>query len=160
MTQQYILAPYVATPYEIVERMLDLANVGPEDRVMDLGCGDGRVVIASALARGARGVGIDIEPYWVEQARAAATAAGVDSRVHFEHADAMHFDLSGASVVFLYLVHWSTQRIADRLHRECAPGTRVVSHSFGFDAVATATSEIVADAEGCSRRLHLWVVGS
>lgn len=160
MTQHHILAPYVATPHEIVDRMLELADVGPDDRVIDLGCGDGRVVIASALARGARGIGIDIEPYWIEQARTAAAAAGVGERVRFEHADAMSFDLSGFSVVFLYLVHWSTQRMADRLCQDCAPGTRVVSHSFGFDTVSNTNSKIVADTEGCSRRLHLWVVGS
>lgn len=160
MTLQYILAPYVATPHEIVEKMLELANVGSGDRVLDLGCGDGRIVIASALLRGARGVGIDIERHWIEQARTKAAAAGVGDRVHFEQADAMSFDLSGASVVFLYLVHWSTQRIVDRLYRACSPGTRIVSHSFGFDTVPTATSVIVADAEGQPRRLHLWVVGS
>lgn len=150
------MAPYLATPPEIVERMLDLADVGEGDVVYDLGCGDGRVAIAAAR-RGARAVGVDIEEHWVGEARAAAAAAGVAEHVHFEQADAMHFPLAHATVVCLYLVDWSTGRMLQRLRAECAPGTRVVSHSFGFGA-AGGRSVAVLDAEGRARQLHLYVI--
>jgi SAM-dependent methyltransferase len=153
---RYILAPYLATPPEVVERMLDLADVGEGDVVYDLGCGDGRVAIAAAR-RGARAVGVDIEEHWVDEARRAAAAAGVAAQVRFEQADAMHYSLEHATVVCLYLVNWSTERVLQRLQAECAPGTRVVSHSFGFGA-AGGRSVSVVDAEGQARQLHLLVL--
>lgn len=153
----HILAPYVATPHEVVERMIRLAAVEPGDVVYDLGCGDGRVVIAAAQ-RGATGVGIDIEPYWVEQSRSSAAAAGVSHLTRFEHGDAVVMDLSPASVVFLYLVHWSTQLVAQKLFNGVRPGTRVVSHSFPIAALAPSAIETMTDAEGITRTIGLWIV--
>lgn len=154
---RYILAPYVATADDVVERMLDLAGVGSADVVFDLGCGDGRLAIAAAR-RGARAYGVDIEPWWVEQARLNAAAAGVADRVRFELRDAMDVDTSSASVVVLYLVHWSTQRMAAELQERCAPGTRIVSNSFPFEGCAGARTQTVIEATGQSRDLHLWVL--
>lgn len=154
---RYILAPYVATADDVVERMLDLAGVGSADVVFDLGCGDGRLAIAAAR-RGARAYGVDIEPWWVEQARLNAAAAGVADRVRFELRDAMDVDTSSASVVVLYLVHWSTQRMAAELLERCAPGTRIVSNSFPFEGCAGALTQSIIDATGQSRDLHLWVL--
>jgi SAM-dependent methyltransferase len=154
---RHILAPYMATPADVVERMVRLAEVGEGDVVYDLGCGDGRMAIAAGR-RGAHAVGVDIEPYWIEQARSNAAAAGVSARVSFEQRDALELDLAPATVVFMYLVQWSTQRVAAQILGQCAVGTRVVSHSFGFDTVA-ARSETFEDASGQPRTLHLWVAG-
>lgn len=154
---RYILAPYLATANDVVERMLDLACVGPSDVVFDLGCGDGRLAIAAAR-RGAQAYGVDIEPWWVEQSRLNAQAADVVERTRFEQRDAMDVDVSPASVVVLYLVHWSTQLLAGELLARCAPGTRVVSNSFPFEAAAGAQTQRMIDASGQSRELHLWVV--
>lgn len=154
---RYILAPYVATADDVVERMLDLAGVEPADVVFDLGCGDGRLAIAAAR-RGARAYGVDIEAWWVEQARLNAEAAGVADRAHFELRDAMDVDTSSASVVVLYLVHWSTQRMAAELLEHCAPGTRIVSNGFPFEGCAGTRTQSIIDATGQSRDLHLWVL--
>ena len=157
---RYILAPYVATPHDIAAHMVELADVQASDCVYDLGCGDGRLLIAAAQLRGARGLGVDIEPYWIEQAQANALQAGVSDQAQFEQRDALELDLTPASVVFLYLVHWSTQRIMQQLLAQCAPGTRVVSHSFEFEALAGSRTRTVVDSEGNSHRLHLHVIGA
>lgn len=154
---RYILAPYVATADDVVEHMLDLAGVGPDDVVFDLGCGDGRLAIAAAR-RGALAYGVDIEPWWVEHSRLNAEAAGVSDRARFEQRDAMDVDVSTASVVVLYLVHWSTQRMAAELLERCAPGTRIVSNSFPFEGCPGARTQTIIDATGQSRDLHLWVL--
>ncbi len=93
------LAPYRATPPDVVERMLTLAKVGPGDVVYDLGCGDGRIVITAAQKFGARGVGIDIDAKLIEKAEASARAAGVEERVQFRVQDALTADVSDATVV-------------------------------------------------------------
>jgi 2-polyprenyl-3-methyl-5-hydroxy-6-metoxy-1,4-benzoquinol methylase len=159
MTPRYILANYVPTPPEVVEHMIRLADVQSGDMVYDIGCGDGRIAIAAA-ARGARCLGVDVEAYWVEQSRQNALAAGVSHLAQFEHCDATELDLRPANVVFLYLVHWSTQRLADAIGQQCAPGTRVVSHSFPFAKVPAVKTESLVDAEGQTRHVHLWVTGS
>src|SRR6188472_3448338 len=99
---QTSLAPFVATPTDVVDRMLRLAAVTRRDTVYDLGSGDGRIVIAAAKTFGARGVGIEIDPVLVAQATANAQAAGVADRVSFRREDAMAADVSGATVVTLY----------------------------------------------------------
>lgn len=152
----HILAPYMATPFDVVARMLRLARVGAGDMVFDLGCGDGRMLIAAAAA-GARGLGVDIEPYWVEQSRQNAAAAGVSEAVRFEQADALSLDLRPATVVVLYLVHWSVQRVLTRVQEQCAAGTRVVSHSFPIELAGTITERFI-DTEGQRREIHLWTV--
>lgn len=160
-TPLYILAPYVPTPSEVVSRMLQLANVGPEDVVFDLGCGDGRIVIAAALDCGAHGVGVDIEQYWIEQSRANAALAGVSHLTRFERQDAFSVDLASATVIFLYLVQWSTQRMFDHILPKVADGTRIVSHSFAIDAAATTPepAESFVDSSGQKRSLYLYVTG-
>lgn len=155
---RYILAPYLATPPEVVARMVELADVRATDCVYDLGCGDGRLLIEAARARGAAGLGVDIEPYWIEQSRLNASQAGVSDLARFELQDALEVDFAPATVVFLYLVQWSTQRVLERLLRYCAPGTRIVSHSFGFDTVLESITEVFVDQAGNPRSLHLCVI--
>lgn len=154
---RYILAPYLPTAPDVVERMLDLAGVAPGDIVLDLGCGDGRLAIAASL-RGAEALGVDIEAHWVECARRNAEAAGVALRARFVQQDALAVDPSAASVVLLYLVEWSAQRVAQSLLQRCRPGTRVVSNSFGLAQSGQARCDRFEDASGQSRCLHLWVV--
>jgi len=158
MIPRYVLAPNVPTPPEVVEHMLAMAEVKSTDTVYDIGCGDGRIAIAAAK-RGATCLGVDIETYWIELSQKNALAAGVSDLIQFKECDATELDFRPASVVFMYLVEWSTQMIAKSLISQCAPGTRVVSHSFAFTKVPTTRTESVVDAEGQNRRVHLWVLG-
>lgn len=155
---RYVLAPFVPTPPEVVERMLDLAGVTSSDVVYDLGCGDGRVVIAAAK-RGARAVGVDIETHWVEEARKAAAFAGVADRASFELQDALTMDLSPATVVMMYLVEWSTRMFDDKLAAELRPGARIVSHTFGMGDRPAEKTEQWVDSTGTVRTLRLWIAG-
>src|SRR5215212_799938 len=125
-----ILAPYVATPPEVVARMLVLAEVGRADVVYDLGCGDGRICVAAAKECGARAVGIDIEPYWIDRARENAAAAGVSGLATFYVGDACDWELGDATVITLYLTGCSTQTLARGALAAARAGTRVVSHTY------------------------------
>ena len=125
-----IEAPYVPTPQVVVDRMLEMAEVGPDDVVYDLGSGDGRLVITAAQKLGARGVGIEIEPELVEQANANAEAAGVADRVEFRQQDIFQADFSDATVVTLYLLPEVNLQLRPLLFEQLQPGTRVISHSF------------------------------
>lgn len=122
--------PYVQTPYVVVEEMLQLARVGPADMVYDLGCGDGRIVIAAAEKFGARGVGIDIDPRRISEANEAARRAGVAGRVRFAVQDLFQTDFSEASVVMLYLYPELNARLRPKFLAELKPGSRIVSHQF------------------------------
>jgi ubiquinone/menaquinone biosynthesis C-methylase UbiE len=154
---RYILAPYVATPPDVVDRMLDLAKVTSNDQVYDLGCGDGRIVIAAAKSCGARGLGVDIEPYWIDVSQANAGQAEVDHLVAFKVQDALTLDLSPATVVMLYLVEWSTRKVQPLITSMVKPGTRVVSLSFSMDNWVPAKVEKFVDAHGDVRVLYLWI---
>lgn len=123
---------FVPTPPAVVDAMLKLARVGKDDVVYDLGCGDGRIVIAAAKQFGARGVGIDIDPLRIKESNVNAVAAGVTDRVKFMQADlfADSTNLSEATVVTLYLLPSLNAKLLPKLRRELKPGTRIVSHSF------------------------------
>ncbi len=118
---------YEPSPPEVVRTMLDIASVHAGDVVYDLGCGDGRVVIEAAK-RGARGVGVDIDPERVREARANARAAGVEERVEIREGDLFETDVSAASVVMLFLQPDLNLKLRPRLLTQLAPGARVVSH--------------------------------
>ena len=121
--------PYVPTPEAVVDGMMTLARVKRDDVLYDLGCGDGRVVIAAAR-RGARGVGIDLNPDRIAEARTNADKAGVAGRTRFLVGDLFEADVSPASVVTLYLLPEVNQRLRPRLWKQLKVGTRVVSHDF------------------------------
>ena len=123
---------FVPTPPAVVDGMLMLARVTSADVLYDLGCGDGRIVIAAAQRHGARCVGIDIDPVRITQARAAVTKAGLDHLVTIVHADlfADTTDIRDATVVTLYLLPSLNVKLLPKLHRDLRPGTRVVSHDF------------------------------
>jgi len=125
------VAPYADTPSPIVHEMLKLAHVGPGDYVIDLGSGDGRLVIAAVKDFGARAaLGVEINEKLIAYARASAVEAGVADRATFESGDLFATDLSAATVVTLYLFPAAMARVRDKLQAELAPGTRVVSHDF------------------------------
>ncbi|MGD2246393.1 MAG: methyltransferase domain-containing protein [Candidatus Aminicenantes bacterium] len=124
------LAPFLVTPEIVVERMLQLAEVNENDVVYDIGCGDGRIVILAAKKFGARGVGIDIIPKRIEESRKNARIAGVEHLVEFRLEDATESDISGATVVTMYLVPDSNELMRPKLEKQLKPGTRVVSHGY------------------------------
>ena len=155
---QTSLAPFVATPADVVDRMLRLASVGPRDVVFDLGSGDGRIVIAAAKTFGARGVGIDIDPALVDRARANAAAAGVADRVTFRVEDAMTTDVSDATVVTLYLLAASNVKLRPHLQAQLKPGARIVAHNFGMGDWEPDKVDTFKDAAGATRTLYLWTI--
>jgi len=125
-------APYVPTPANVVDKMLDMANVGPGDYVIDLGCGDGRIVIAAAR-RGATGLGVDIDAKLIRKARGNAREAGVSDQVMFLRQDLFKTDISGASVVTLYLYPSLMNKLRPVFTEQLDPGARIVSHDFDMD---------------------------
>ncbi len=145
--------PFVPTPEVVVEAMLDLAGVTSEDVVYDLGCGDGRIVIAAAKKYGARGVGIDLNPTRVEEAHNNARAAGVEDRVKFVEGDLFKAEIAPATVVTLYLLSTVNNKLKPRLLNELKPGTRVVSHRFSMDGWEPDKQ---TSADG--RPLYLWTI--
>jgi ubiquinone/menaquinone biosynthesis C-methylase UbiE len=122
--------PYVPTPDAVVEKMLEVAKVGPRDVVYDLGSGDGRIVITAAKKYRARGVGIDIDPQRIKEAQDNARKAGVADRVEFRQGDLFQADIKDATVVTLYLLSSVNLQLRPKLLAELKPGTRVVSHAF------------------------------
>lgn len=155
----YILAPFVPTPPDVVERMLQLGEVTSQDTVYDLGCGDGRIIIAAAKTYGARGVGVDIEPYRIAESQSNAQAARVEHLVTFKHQDAMTVDLSAATVVMIYLVHWSTEKLLPIIAKKSGAGTRIISHNFGMADWTPIRTEKFLDEGGNTHTLYLWIAG-
>jgi trans-aconitate methyltransferase len=122
--------PYVPTRQEVVEEMLRMAAVTAQDVVYDLGCGDGRIVITAARKFGARAVGVDIMPDRIAEARYNARAAKVEDRVTFRVENLFDTDVTGATVVTLYLLPEVNVSLRPKLQRQLRPGARVVSHDF------------------------------
>ena len=124
--------PYVPTPEKVVEEMLKMAQVGKNDVLYDLGCGDGRIVITATKKYGCRGVGIDIDPVRIKESRENAVKAKVSNRVKFIQMDLFEADISDATVVTLYLLSKVNLRLRPKLFQELSPGTRIVSHNFNM----------------------------
>ncbi len=154
--------PYVPTTEPAVQAMLKLAGVKKTDVVYDLGCGDGRIVIAAAKNYGARGVGIDINPVRINEAKENARNAGVEKLVRFEEKDLFQADIHEATVVTLFLLPTVNMKLRPKLLQDLKPGTRVVSNTFDMgdwkpDKEATVGG--VDDVEApLSRDLYLWVI--
>lgn len=144
--------PYVPTPMEAVERMLDMAEVGPSDHLIDLGSGDGRIAIAAAL-RGARALGVDIDPARIGEANRAARLAGVETRARFRRQDLFATPIREADVVAMYLLPDINLALRARLLTELRPGARIVSHNFNLGDWRPD-----AEAEVGASRLYLWIV--
>ena len=146
--------PYVPTPQSVVDKMLDLAQVGKKDVLYDLGCGDGRIVVTAAKERGARGTGIDLDPARIAEARENAKRAGVADRASFRVGDLFETDFSDATVVTLYLLPTINVKLRPQLWKQLKVGTRVVSHA--FDMGPEWPPEKTAEVEG--RRIYYWTI--
>lgn len=145
--------PYEPSPPEVVEAMLNLAGVGPNDIVYDLGCGDGRIVIAAAR-RGAKAIGIDLDPKRIAEAKANAAKAGVADRTAFRVGDLYASDFSDATVVTLFLWPHVNRKLQPILWQQLRPGTRVVSHIWEMRADwPPERSESIG-----TRRIHRWTI--
>ena len=145
---------YVPTPDSVVKAMLATAKVGPGDVVYDLGSGDGRIPIAAVRDFGAaRGVGIELDPQRVAEARANAVAAGVNERVRFVQQDLFEADLSQATVVAMYLLPAINARLLPTL-RALKPGTRIVSHNYDMGPGWKPSKTFVVD----NNVVHFWTV--
>ncbi|HSE05889.1 MAG TPA: methyltransferase domain-containing protein [Methylomirabilota bacterium] len=149
--------PDVRTPLVVVNEMLSLAEVTADDTVYDLGSGDGRILIAAARDRGARGVGLEIDPTLVAQSTEQARRLGLADRLLFRQQDLFEADLAPATVVTLYLSPDLNRRLRPKLLRELRPGARVVSHNFDMGDWAPARTLRVGSHEG-SHTIYLWVV--
>jgi cyclopropane fatty-acyl-phospholipid synthase-like methyltransferase len=125
--------PFVPTPIEVVDKMLELAEVKKGDVVYDLGSGDGRIVIRAAKKYGARAVGIEADSTLIAKARAAAKAEGVTHLVEFRAEDALKADLSPATVITLYMLPWFNEAMKPSFKKYLKPGTRIVAHDFGIE---------------------------
>lgn len=150
------LAPYVPTPQEVVDRMLQLAGVGKGDVVYDLGCGDGRIPITAARTYGARGVGVDIDPQRIAEANANARQASVSHLVSFRLQNALATDVSEATVVTLYLLSASNLKLRPILTRQLKPGARIVSHAFSMGDWQPDKVDTFTDTANSPRTLYLW----
>jgi SAM-dependent methyltransferase len=133
---------YVPTPEPVVEEMMELAKVKPGDVVYDLGCGDGRIVIAAAKRGASKAVGVDIDPDRIREARANARAEGVADKVTFVQGDLFQMDFSDADVVTLYLLPDLNLRLRPKL-LALRPGTRIVSHAFDMGDWKPEVTQVV-----------------
>jgi hypothetical protein len=156
--------PYVPTPQVVVDAMLDIAGVGPRDFVVDLGSGDGRIVLTGATRHQANGMGVDIDGELVDLANASAQRLGVAQRVQFHRQDVFAADLSRATVLTLYLLPGMMERLRPKLLKELQPGTRIVSHDFDFGewkpdrSVDVQTPEKYEITGSWTSTVHLWTV--
>jgi len=155
--------PYVPTTETAVQAMLKLGDVKKSDVVYDLGCGDGRIVIAAAKSFGARGVGIDINPVRIGEAKENAKKAGVEKLVRFEENDLFDAKIGEATVVTLFLLPNINLKLRPKLLQDLKPGTRVVSNTFDMGDWKPEKEFIVPDTDVdtyLSHRLYLWIVPS
>src|SRR5579864_2690989 len=155
--------PYVPTTEEAVKAMLKLADVKKADIVYDLGCGDGRIVIAAAKEYGAHGVGIDINPERIQEAEANAKKAGVEKLVRFEENDLFDADIHEATVVTLFLLNSVNLKLRPKLLKDLKPGTRIVSNTFDMgdwkpDKELALADDSDGDDFGLSHKFYLWIV--
>ena len=146
---------FAPTLYAVADTMLKLARVGADDVVYDLGSGDGRILMIAAQKYGARGVGIELDPRLVELSRRIAREGEVASKLTFIEGDLFTADISGATVVTLYLSPTVNKRLEGKLRRELRPGTRIVSHQFG---IGNWAPDKAMRAEDDGTDLFLWTV--
>lgn len=153
------IVPYVPTPQEVVERMLELAGVKKGDVVYDLGSGDGRIVVTAAKKFGVRAVGFEIDPDLIKRSRENIRKAGVEKLAEIRQQDIRTVDLSGATVVTMYLLPEVNLMVRPNLWRQLKPGSRVVSHDFDMgDWKPVKTEEIKETGSGWGHTLYLWII--
>jgi len=148
---------YVPTPQELVDAMLLMAEVKKDDLLYDLGSGDGRLVITAAKTYGARGIGIDIDPVRITEAKQNAAAAKVEDKVEFRQQDLFTSDFKDANVITLYLLEQLNRRLRPQLFAQVKPGTRIVSHAFRMGDWAP-DAEKTLKVNATNYDAYLWVV--
>lgn len=157
--------PFVPTPVEVIDRMLELAEVKKGDVVYDLGSGDGRIVIRAAQKYGVKAVGIEMDQLLLAKARKDAKAAGVSHLVEFRAEDALKADLSRATVVTLYMLPWFNEAMKPSFKKHLKPGSRIVAHDFGIEGwepdktVKLPTPEKKAENFYHYHTIYLWKMG-
>lgn len=139
--------PFVPTPVEIVDRMLEMAEVKTGDIVYDLGSGDGRIVIRAAKKYGARGVGVEMDRELVELSRKKAAEEGVSHLVEFRLEDALKVDVTPATVITLYMLPWFNAKLRPILQQQLKPGARVVAHDYGIEGWTPTRVEKLPEIE-------------
>lgn len=154
--------PFVPTPVEVIDKMLELAEVKKGDVVYDLGSGDGRIVIRAAQKYGVRAVGIEMDSLLLAKARKDAKAGGVSHLVEFRAADALKADISKATVVTLYMLPWFNEAMKPSFKKYLKPGTRIVAHDFGIEGWEPDKTEKLPEPEKKLggylhyHTIHLW----
>jgi len=145
-------APWVPTPMKKVRKMLEMAEVGPDDLLYDLGCGDGRMIVTAARSHGARAVGVEIHPLRYIWCQILITALGLRGRVKIVFGDMFKQDLSNASVVTCYLLQSTNERLQGKLEQELRPNSRVVSSDFTFPG-------LYLERKDSNSRIYLYHIG-
>jgi precorrin-6B methylase 2 len=152
------IVPYVPTPQEVVERMLELAQVKKGDVVYDLGSGDGRIVVTAAKKYGVRAIGFEIDPERIKESAENIKKAGVGHLVEIRQQDIRTVDLSPASVVTMYLLPEVNLMIRPNIWKQMKPGSRVVSHDFDMGDWKPLKTENIKDGSSWDHTLYLWHV--
>ncbi|MEX0267913.1 cyclopropane-fatty-acyl-phospholipid synthase family protein [Leptolyngbyaceae cyanobacterium UHCC 1019] len=158
MTQDKPDIGFIPTPPAVLEGMLDLLQVTPQDVIYDLGCGDGRILIAAAQRFGAKGVGIDVDGDRIQEATANVKTAGMGDRVTFHHQNLYESDFSPATIVILYLLTHLNLKLKPHLFRQLKPGTQIVSHDFDMgDWTPEKVIKIAIEADEIAT-LYYWTM--
>jgi precorrin-6B methylase 2 len=152
------IVPYVPTPQDVVERMLELAQVKKGDVVYDLGSGDGRIVVTAAKKYGVRAVGFEIDPERIKESHENIKKAGVGHLVEIRQQDIRTVNLSPATVLTMYLLPEVNLMIRPNIWKQMKPGSRVVSHDFDMGDWKPVRTENIKDSSGWDHTLYLWHV--
>jgi len=156
--QEGKIVPYVPTPQEVVDRMLDLAQVKKGDVVYDLGSGDGRIVVTAAKKYGVKAIGFEIDPQRIKESHENIKKAGVEQLVEIRLQDIRTVDLSGATVLTMYLLPEVNLMIRPNIWKQMKPGSRIVSHDFDMGDWKPLKTENIKDGSSWDHTLYLWHV--
>jgi tRNA G37 N-methylase Trm5 len=156
--QEGKIVPYVPTPQEVVDRMLELAQVKKGDVVYDLGSGDGRIVVTAAKKYGVKAIGFEIDPQRIKESHENIKKAGVENLVEIRQQDIRNVDLSAASVLTMYLLPEVNLMIRPNIWKQMKPGSRVVSHDFDMGDWKPLKTEHIKDGASWDHTLYLWHV--
>ncbi len=152
------IAPFVPTPWEAVDRMLEIAAVTEDDIVYDLGSGDGRILVRAAKNFGARAVGFEINRELVRETKSAIRAAGVESLAEIYEKNIFDADLSPATVITVYVLGSSYMQLKPKFELELRPGTRLVSYCSGIPGWKAARTETISTS-GKEQKIYLYILG-
>jgi len=156
--QEGKIVPYVPTPQEVVDRMLELAQVKKGDVVYDLGSGDGRIVVTAAKKYGVKAIGFEIDPQRIKESHENIKKAGVEHLVEIRNQDIRTVDLSAASVLTMYLLPEVNLMIRPNIWKQMKPGSRIVSHDFDMGDWKPLKTEYIKDGSSWDHTLYLWHV--